>query len=81
MVEYAGTKLKEFKQTSLALDEYEFCEPQFIVGNCLQLDTSSRQYDRVYCGASCPKEHENYMKNLIKIGGILLMPLGDQVKI
>lgn len=34
---------------------------------------------RVYCGAACPIEHENYMKNLLKIGGILVMPLNDQV--
>ena len=34
---------------------------------------------RVYVGASCPAEHENYMKNLIKVGGILVMPLNDQV--
>lgn len=79
VVDYAWVKLKEFKQLSAALDEYEFCEPQFVVGNCLLLDSNARQYDRVYCGASCPKEHENYMKNLIKVGGILLMPLGDQL--
>ncbi|CAG2108118.1 unnamed protein product [Medioppia subpectinata] len=38
-----------------------------------------RQYDRVYCGASCPPEHENYMKNLIKVGGILIMPLNEHL--
>ena len=34
---------------------------------------------RVYCGAACPLEHENYMKNLLRVGGILVMPLNDQV--
>ncbi|KAJ8306604.1 hypothetical protein KUTeg_017149 [Tegillarca granosa] len=50
-----------------------------LVGNCLQLPSSCRLYDRVYCGASCPPEHENYMKNLIAINGILVMPLNDQL--
>ena len=43
------------------------------------LNPDNRLYDRVYCGAACPSEHENYMKNLIKVGGILVMPLNEQV--
>ncbi|RWS29341.1 protein-L-isoaspartate O-methyltransferase domain-containing protein 1-like protein [Leptotrombidium deliense] len=80
VVRYAKKKVEIFKQTAPALDEYEFCEPKFVVGNCLQLDVGlTRLYDRVYCGAACPAEHENYMKNLLKIGGILVMPLNDQL--
>lgn len=76
---YAGLKLEEFKKVSPALDEYEFCEPKFVNGNCLNLGSDVRQYDRVYCGAGCPENHENYMKNLIKVGGILVMPLNEQL--
>lgn len=36
------------------------------VGNCLSLSPPEQQYDRVYCGAACPEEYENYMRNLIK---------------
>ena len=80
VVEYANEKFYKFKMNSPAIDKYEFCEPKFRVGNCLLIDTASmRQYDRVYCGASCPPEHENYMKNLIKVGGILVMPLNDHL--
>ncbi|XP_054710789.1 uncharacterized protein LOC129220397 [Uloborus diversus] len=61
------------------MDKYEFCTPNFVVGNCLLLDSSIHQYDRVYCGASCPAEHENYMKNLVRVGGILVMPLNDHL--
>lgn len=43
------------------------------------LNSDFPQYDRVYCGASCPENHENYMKNLIKVGGILIMPLNDKL--
>ncbi|ELV11356.1 Protein-L-isoaspartate O-methyltransferase domain-containing protein 2 [Tupaia chinensis] len=38
------------------------------------------QYDRVYCGAGVQKEHEEYMKNLLKVGGILVMPLEEKVR-
>lgn len=79
VVEYALKKLAEFKQKSPAFDEFDFCEPKFVVGNCLQLNSGCQLYDRVYVGAACPPEHENYMKNLIKIGGVLVMPLNDRV--
>lgn len=58
---------------------FEFCEPSFVVGNCLEIPLESRQYDRVYCGAGVQKEHEDYMKNLLKVGGILVMPLEEKV--
>lgn len=50
-----------------------------MVGNCLEVPPESRQYDRVYCGAGVQKEHEDYMKNLLKVGGILVMPLEEKV--
>lgn len=71
--------MDEFVGNSSAIDEYDFCEPSFVVGNCLQLDSACQQYDRVYCGASCPEEYEPYIKNLVKIGGILIMPLNEKV--
>jgi protein-L-isoaspartate O-methyltransferase len=49
------------------------------VGNCLEISSDSRQYDRIYCGAGVQKDHENYMKILLKVGGILVMPIEDQV--
>ncbi|KAL1140698.1 hypothetical protein AAG570_000628 [Ranatra chinensis] len=79
VIEYAYIKLNEFKRTSPALDCYEFCDPVFIKGNSLCLSSATRQYDRVYCGAACPENHENYMKNLLKVGGILVMPINDQL--
>ena len=79
VVTYARERLEQFKLKSDAIDEFEMCEPVFQVGNCLQFNSGCRLYDRVYCGASCPPEHENYMKNLIAVNGILVMPLNDQV--
>lgn len=58
---------------------FEFCEPSFVEGNCLEIPPESRQYDRVYCGAGVQKEHEDYMKSLLKVGGILVMPLEEKV--
>jgi len=79
VVEYSRERLEEFKKNSQHFDEFDFCEPVFVTGNCLLLNSGCRLYDRVYCGAACPPEHENYMKNLIRIGGILVMPLNDQL--
>ncbi|XP_075220535.1 protein-L-isoaspartate O-methyltransferase domain-containing protein 1-like [Lycorma delicatula] len=79
VIQYAYKKLEDFKRTSSALDSFEFCEPTFIKGNSFCLNSANRQYDRVYCGAACPENHENYVRNLIKVGGILVMPLNDQL--
>ncbi|XP_038057790.1 protein-L-isoaspartate O-methyltransferase domain-containing protein 2-like [Patiria miniata] len=80
VIEYAKERLDIFIRDSGSFDQYEFCEPNFIEGNGLLLCSGCRTYDRVYCGAACPAEHENYMKVLLKVGGILVMPLEDQLK-
>ncbi|KAK5902883.1 hypothetical protein CesoFtcFv8_008097 [Champsocephalus esox] len=79
VIEYAYQKLDSFIKTSDSFDKFEFCEPSFVVGNCLEVPPESRQYDRVYCGAGVQKEHEDYMKNLLKVGGILVMPLEEKL--
>nr|CAH7713549.1 unnamed protein product [Callosobruchus chinensis] len=80
VVQYANKKQEEFRKYSGALDEFDYCEPKFIQGNCLCLtsDCYSR-YDRVYCSAACPEQYEAYMKNLLKVGGVLVMPMHDQL--
>ncbi|XP_072943863.1 uncharacterized protein [Epargyreus clarus] len=77
VVEYANKKLSLFIANSPTLDEFDFCEPRFFVGNGLSLMPTQQAYDRVYCGAGCPDEYENYFKQLIKVGGVLVMPLKD----
>lgn len=79
VVSYGQERLEHFKKNSSAIDAFTFCDPQFVQGNCLCLPPDMRLYDRVYCGASCPESHENYMKGLINEGGILVMPLNDQL--
>ncbi|XP_078456819.1 uncharacterized protein LOC144722432 isoform X2 [Lampetra planeri] len=79
VVEYAREKLDAFIKTSDAFDRFELCEPRFVVGNCLEMRVESVQYDRVYCGAGVQKDHENFMKNLVRVGGILVMPMEDQL--
>ncbi|KAK7884673.1 hypothetical protein WMY93_027796 [Mugilogobius chulae] len=79
VMEYAYQKLERFIKTCDSFDRFEFCEPSFVVGNCLEIPPDTRQYDRVYCGAGVQKEHEEYMKNLLKIGGVLVMPLEEKL--
>lgn len=77
-LKYAYERLEEFKQMSLALNEFDFCEPVFIQGNCLSI-IPGRQYDRVYCGAACPESHEAFIKQFVRVGGILVMPYKEQL--
>ncbi|KAJ3586382.1 hypothetical protein NHX12_012780 [Muraenolepis orangiensis] len=79
VIEYAYQKLDNFIKTSDSFDKFEFCEPCFVAGNCLEIPPHSRQYDRVYCGAGVQKEYESYMKNLLKVGGILVLPLEEKL--
>ncbi|KAH1016996.1 hypothetical protein HUJ05_007734, partial [Dendroctonus ponderosae] len=48
--------------------------------NCLTVtDACAPLYDRIYCGAACPEEFQQYMQNRLKLGGILVLPLNDQL--
>jgi len=78
VVEYSNKKLVQFLAVSPALYKFDFCEPTFVVGNGL-LISEPRQYDRVYCGAAVASEHENFMRSLLKVNGILVMPLNEQL--
>ncbi|RXG51137.1 Protein-L-isoaspartate O-methyltransferase domain-containing protein 1, partial [Armadillidium vulgare] len=79
VVEYARERLAWFLANTGSVDVSFFCEPQFSQGNALCIKEEKMLYDRVYCGASCPSSHENYMKNLIKVNGILVMPRNDKL--
>lgn len=91
--------MEEFRRNSLALDEFDFCEPVFVqgentkfiitisrifkqtyypTGNCLSL-VPGRRYDRVYCGAACSEEFEPFIKQFVRVGGVLVMPFKDQL--
>lgn len=65
---------------TVSTGRFDFCEPSFVTGNCLEIAPDCSQYDRVYCGAGVRKEHEDYMKSLLKVGGILVMPLEEKVR-
>ncbi|XP_023862105.1 protein-L-isoaspartate O-methyltransferase domain-containing protein 2 [Salvelinus sp. IW2-2015] len=79
VIEYAYQKLDYFIKTSESFDKFEFCEPSFVAGNCLEIPSESRQYDRVYCGAGVQRDHEEFMKSLLKVGGVLVVPLEEKL--
>lgn len=78
-VEFAQEKQEEFLERFAWYDPLEFCEPLFVVGNGLLLSPGNLLYDRIYCGAACPPEHVQLMKNMLTVGGILVMPHENQV--
>ncbi|KAM3923621.1 protein-L-isoaspartate O-methyltransferase domain-containing protein 2 isoform 1-T3 [Leptodactylus fuscus] len=79
LVDYAKQKLDKFIRTNISFDKFDFCEPSFVTGNFLEIPLETTAYDRVYCGAGVQKQHEEFMKNLLKIGGILVMPLEEKL--
>ncbi|VVC36174.1 S-adenosyl-L-methionine-dependent methyltransferase [Cinara cedri] len=81
LIDFAHEKAAEFKLNAAAIDYHDLCEPIFIQGNACEL-LPTGYYDRVYCGAAVPPEKSEFMKSLIKIGGILVMPLeGSLLKV
>ena len=59
-------------------DPVEFCEPIFTVGNGLLVSPNGGVlYDRMYCGAACPVEYQQLVKNMLKVGGILITPIQE----
>lgn len=79
VIEYSSSRLAHFLKHTKGLNPARFARPRFVLGNCLMMNSSYRKYDRVYCGAGCPTEHENYFKSLVKVGGILIMPIRDNL--
>lgn len=78
VVEYANKKLSRFVLNSHALYRYDFCEPVFVQGNGLLL-CDGPQFDRVYCGASVAPEYCARVQSLLKVDGVLVMPMNDQL--
>ncbi|ODM94054.1 Protein-L-isoaspartate O-methyltransferase domain-containing protein 1 [Orchesella cincta] len=79
VVNYARTKLEEFQGMSSAIDEFEFCPPEFTVGNCLDAIAVSKRYDRIYCGAACPNDYVCNLIEMLKVGGVCVVPVGDSL--
>lgn len=80
-VEFANERVAKFQSCSSWYDPAKFCEPLFVLGNGLQLGAGNMQYDRIYCGAGCSTEHTHLFKNLLKVGGILVVPREGQLEV
>ena len=81
LVDYAKQKLVEFVNSSARFDDFDFCIPKFASGNILDLSVDSETflYDRIYVGVGITSEHEHLITRLLKIGGILVIPINDTV--
>ena len=80
VVDFSQKKLQQFLKTAMPdIFGVEFCEPVFVTGNGLCINECYRQYDRVYCGAEVDIQHANYMKSLLKVDGLLVMPCNGMV--
>lgn len=46
---------------------FDFCPPEFVVGNCLDPISYQQRYDRIYCGAACPEDSIRNITDLLKV--------------
>ncbi|KAI6194878.1 Mannosyltransferase [Aphelenchoides besseyi] len=77
LIDYAREKLTEaLRQPEFSA--YSFCIPEFFNGSAFFLRPSIK-YDRIYCGALIPMNRRAYFSNMLKIGGILVMPYGSRL--
>lgn len=57
----------DFLETSPAVDEFDFCPPEFAIGNCLDATPASMRYDRIYCGAAASDEYVKTLIDMLKV--------------
>ena len=55
-----------------------FCHSSFAKTSIFHI-TNRYKYDRIYVGGMCPGDKLNYMLSFLKIGGIMVMPVQDEV--
>jgi hypothetical protein len=81
VIDYSKLRIADFVKTSKQFDNYDFCVPKFVNGNCLNLciGDDTCLYDRVYVGAAVNSEYEAFFKSLLNVNGILVLPLDDRV--
>uniref|UniRef100_A0A915AI54 Protein-L-isoaspartate O-methyltransferase domain-containing protein 1 n=1 Tax=Parascaris univalens TaxID=6257 RepID=A0A915AI54_PARUN len=80
IVAYARERIDEWIR-SPETQCFDWAVPEFTCGNGLNLSPlHDGRYDRVYCGAAVPMSRRNALLDLIKVGGILVMPYQDQLE-
>ena len=71
LVEHAYQQLERFMK-SPTLDVFDFCEPVFVQGNFFDVAPIKR-YDRVYCDYLFTLAQQQFIKQFVRVGGILVM--------
>lgn len=81
LIDYARQKTIEFVDTAAHFDHFDYCVPKFVNGNVMNLivNSDTMLYDRIYVGAGVTDAEEEFLTKLLKVDGILVMPLNDSV--
>lgn len=79
VIDYSKARISEFLKTSVKFDHFDFCMPKFVNGNFLNLilNHDTRLYDRIYVGTGVTSDHYDFLKSLLNINGVMVMPLED----
>ena len=79
-INYSQTNIEHFMKYSDGFQVTNFCRPHIVQGNVHSFDVTFRQYDRVYVGARLTDLNiKENIKELVKVGGILIFPTGENV--
>ena len=77
LVDFADESTQKLEEETQGLT---YSRPRFITGSCFRLDTTSRKYDRMYCGAACTQEQLNeFFVKLLARGGVAVLPCDNKV--
>lgn len=81
LIDYARQKTIEFVDTAAHFDHFDYCVPKFVNGNVMNLivNSDTMLYDRIYVGAGVTDAEEEFLTKLLKVDGILVMPLNDSL--
>lgn len=78
LIEYAEKTVEKII-TRPSASAFSACIPEFFNASAFFIH-NKMQYDRIYCGALVPSNHRVYFCQMLKIGGILVMPYGSAVR-
>ncbi|KAI6183509.1 Protein-L-isoaspartate O-methyltransferase domain-containing protein 1 isoform X2 [Aphelenchoides bicaudatus] len=77
MIEYADSAQQKHS-TRPSSSAFSFCEPEFFNASAFYIK-NGMQYDRIYVGALVPNNRRVYFCQMLKIGGILVLPYGSRL--
>ena len=75
IVAYSRARIRDARQ----LLKLKLPPAQIFKENAFFISPQTQRYDRVLCGSQCPSSHLKYLQDLLRVGGILVVPVDGQL--